>query len=282
MEESTIDQIISWIGTKGLFAAAVLVGARISMTFVHALVTRIVREAIKPDNFADANEERQREDTLIGIISTTLKVLIWIVAGMIILEELGVEIAPLLAGAGVAGLAVGFGAQSLVKDFVSGLFIVMENHYRVGDVVELAGVSGVVESITMRATVLRDLDGNVHNIPNGAIKVATNKTMEFSRINMEVGVSYEANIDKVEKIINKVGKSITEDDEWAEKIEESLKFLRIESFGDSSVNVKILGTVKPGAQWSVAGEFRKRLKEAFDKEKIDIPYPQCAVHLTKK
>ena len=201
---------------------------------------------------------------------------------MLIVQELGVDIGPLVAGASVIGVALGFGAQSLVKDFVSGLFIIMENQYRVGDVVDLAGESGTVQAITMRETILRNLDGHVVHIPNGSIEVARNMTMEFANIIMDLGVSYDSDITKVEKVINEVGEKMMEDEEWEALIIEQPKYQRVQNFGASEVVVRMKAKVSPGMQWRVAGELRKRIKVAFDKNKIEIPFPQRVVHQAKK
>ncbi|MDX1765570.1 MAG: mechanosensitive ion channel family protein [Candidatus Saccharimonadales bacterium] len=272
---------IDWLQTSGIRIAAIIAGAWLFGRFGKMVISRTIRAAIKSDNFATKREEKLREDTLISIISTTLKVLVWLLAVMIILSELKIDIGPLVAGAGVAGIAIGFGAQELIQDFVSGIFIILENQYRVGDVVEFEGTSGQVTEITMRSTVLRDLDGNVHHFPNGMIRHTVNKTMEYSNVNMDIGVAYEADIDKVERVINEVGSALGQDEVWGSDIVEPPTFWRITNFGDSSVDVKIVGKTKPSKQWTVAGEFRRRLKKAFEKEGIDIPYPQRVVHDAK-
>ena len=203
---------------------------------------------------------------------------------MLILSELGVDIGPLLAGAGIAGVALGFGAQSMVEDYLSGMFIILENQFRVGDVVRINNedrISGVVEHITVRQTVLRDLDGMVHHIPNGEIKVATNMTMEYSSINLDVGVGYDTDIDKLEKLVNEVGIELLKDTDWKDKIIEAPKFERVDEFGDSAIIIKILGTTQPMEQWKVTGELRRRLKKAFDKNNIEIPFPQRTIHKAK-
>ena len=267
-----------WLGSSGLKVAAILLIVYITVRFGSLIVAQLVRRSLKKDQFATKADEKKRENTLISIIGTTMTVVIWILAGLIMLNELGVNIGPLIAGASVAGVAIGFGAQSLIKDFVSGIFIIMENQYRVGDVIKIAGVSGKVEAITIRTTVLRDLAGNLHHVPNGSIDVSTNMTMEWARINMDIGIAYDSDIKKVEKIVNKVGTDLANDKDWSEYILEAPQFRRIDTFGDSAVYVKILGKVMPAKQWSVAGEFRKRLKAAFDKEKIVIPFQQRVIH----
>jgi small conductance mechanosensitive channel len=195
-----------------------------------------------------------------------------------LLLELQINIAPILAGFGVAGIAIGFGAQSLVKDLVAGVFVIMENQYRVGDVVRIADVAGLVEDINLRRTVLRDLDGIVHTVPNGEIRVASNFTKEWSRVNLNVSVAYGEDLDRVISVINRVGKELSEDPEWAPSILTPPKALRVDSLGDSGIEIKILGETKPMRQWDVMGQLRLRLKKAFDKEGIEIPWPHTKVY----
>ena len=175
----------------------------------------------------------------------------------------------------------GFGAQFLIRDVIAGMFLILENQYRVGDVVKVGGVSGMVEEITLRKTTLRDLDGIVHHVPNGEIKDASNYSKTFSRVNLDVGVSYSSDIEKVIKVVNMVGKDLAENPEWKGKIIKAPQFLRVDDFADSAVVIKILGDTQPLKQWEVTGELRKRLKIAFDKNGIEIPFPQRVVH-TKK
>lgn len=197
------------------------------------------------------------------------------------MSEAGVDIGPLIAGAGVIGIAIGFGGQYLIKDLISGLFIILENQYRIGDTVTIAGHSGKVEDISLRVTVLRDLDGVVHHIPHGEITSVSNMTKGISKINLNLGVGYDTDLNKLKELINKIGKELAEDNEFKDLIEEAPKFLRVEDLADSAVVVKIVGQVEPGEQWSITGELRKRLKEACDMEGIEIPFPQVVVHQSK-
>ncbi len=257
--------------------------AYIGRKFAMVFISNLIRRAIISEKFATAHDEKQREDTLISIARTPIRILLWGVAIMLLLGEFGVNTAPIIAGASIVGVALGFGAQSLVKDVISGIFMLLENQYRVGDVVELnQAVSGTVENFTLRETVLRDLDGMVHHISNGEITIATNMTMEFANVNLNIGVGYSDDIEKVEKIINRVGNKLAEDEEWSESILEPPQFLRVDDFGDSSVVIKIIGKTQPMKNWAVTGELRKRLKIAFDKEGIEIPFPQRVIHQAPK
>lgn len=204
----------------------------------------------------------------------------WLIAFMMIISEFGLNIGPVLAAAGIIGLAFGFGGQYLIRDVISGLFIILENQYRVGDVVCLGEKCGLVEDINLRLTTIRDLDGTVHHIPNGEIKSASNLSKYFSRVNLNIGISYNSNLEKVIAVVNKVGNDLSEDPQWKDQIKKAPQFLRVDDFADSAVVIKILGETEPLKQWDVAGELRKRLKIAFDKEGIEIPFPQRVVHNT--
>lgn len=283
MEDSSLLQtLIDFFLNNILGALIVIAVAGFAQKTINTFIGRAVERTVRPDQFKSKRDEKAREDTLKSILSTTATVFIWVVAVMVVLGQFNVNLGPLIASAGIAGLAIGFGAQSLVKDVVTGTFILLENQYRVGDVVELnQTVSGSVEKFTLRETVLRDLDGMLHHIPNGEITLATNMTMDFANINLNVGVSYDADLEKVEKIINQVGQELAEDEAWKDDIQEAPAFLRVDNLGDSSVIVKILGKTEPERQWAVTGELRKRIKIAFDKNNIEIPFPQRVIREVK-
>lgn len=276
-----IDTFSEFFKNHAINILIILFASYIMRRFTMLFVVKLVRRAVGSTAFKTKHEEKQREDTLISTVSAGVRVTIWVLASLLLLSEVGVDIAPLLAGAGIAGVALGFGAQSMVKDFLAGVFILLENHYRVGDVVEInQTVSGKVEEVTLRQTVLRDLDGMVHHIPNGEIKISTNMTMEFANVNLDIGVGYDTDFEKLEKVINDVGEKLSKDIEWEEYIFEQPQFLRVNDFGESAIEIKITGKTAPMKQWKVTGELRKRLKIAFDKNGIEIPYPQRVIHQT--
>lgn len=267
-----------WLRTSGVKILAILVIAFLIKRFGKLIIERIIRKLVPPEQFLSEEAEKKREDTLIRVFSGTVGVLVWIIAAMMILSEFGIDIAPVMAAAGVVGLALGFGGQYLIRDVIAGLFIIIENQYRVGDVVEFDDTSGTVEDITLRTTILRDLDGVVHHIQNGSFSKSSNKSKSFSRVNLNIGVSYNASLDKTIKVINNVGKELAKDKIWKEFIIEPPQFLRVDDLADSAVILKIVGEVHPLERWSVTGELRKRLKEEFGKENIEIPFPQMVVH----
>jgi len=273
------DSIVEFVKNHALNVFLILVVTTILRTFSTVIIRRIIRRALRPDQFKTKRDEKQREDTLISTINAGVRVAIWMLTGLLLLSEFGVDIAPLIAGAGIAGVAIGFGAQSMVKDFLAGLFILMENQYRVDDVIQInRDVSGTVEQVTLRTTVLRDLDGMVHHIPNGVIEIATNMTMDYANVNLDIGVGYDTDIDKLEKIINEVGTELAKDKIWGDRIKQPPIFKRVNDFGDSSIMVKIVGRTEPVQQWAVTGELRRRLKKAFEKNSIEIPFPQMVIH----
>ncbi len=246
--------------------------------FSGIFVEKLIKKVIVSDHFLTKEAEKKREDTLIRIISGSVSVIILLIAGLMVLQEFGIAIGPLLAAAGIAGLAFGFGGQYLIRDVISGLFIVLENQYRVGDVVCFDGTCGLVEDITLRMTTLRDLDGTVHHVPHGDVKKVSNLSKFYARVNLNIGISYNSDLEQVIGVVNRVGKELAEDQQWKEFITKPPQFLRVDDFADSAIIIKILGETKPIKQWDVAGELRKRLKIAFDKEGIEIPFPQRVIH----
>ena len=258
----------------GLIMALAVVAVFAVDQAVPRMVTRIVaRGAEEMDT-----ETQKRATTLTQVLATVAQIAVLSLAAFMVLSELGINIGPVLAGLGVAGLAFGFGGQYLVRDLIAGVFIIMENHYRVGDVVKVADVAGVVEAINLRRTVLRDLDGIVHTVPNGEIRVSSNYTRGYSRVNLNISVSYDTDLDRAIAVINRVGKALAEDPQWATLIVTPPQVLRVDNLGDSGIEIKVLGDTQPIQQWAVTGELRKRLKKAFDQEGIEIPWPHTKVY----
>ncbi|MEK7460333.1 MAG: mechanosensitive ion channel family protein [Patescibacteria group bacterium] len=269
--------VLGWATVNGLHILIILVIAytaqKLSGRFIAKIVRRLVTEGTD-----GVEAEKKREDTLIQIFSGTATVVIYIVATITLLSEIGIQVAPLLAAAGIVGIAVGFGGQYLIRDVITGIFLILENQYRVGDLVCFDKTCGIVESISLRMTQLRDLDGVVHHIPHGEIKKVSNLSKQFSRVNFNVGVSYKSDLDKVIAVINQTGKELFEDVFWKEQMITAPAFFRIEDFGESAIIIKILGDTKPLKQFDVASELRKRIKVAFEKEGIEIPLPQRVTH----
>jgi len=264
---------------KNLFdiIGIVLLAILARMIFV-SVIDRAIRRVIVRHEGMTAKEEKQREDTLIRIIGATGDVIIWLVAIMFIVHAFGVSIAPIITATGIIGVALGFGAQYLVRDIISGLFIILENQYRVGDIVCFDETCGKVTDVSLRKTTLRDLEGAVHHVPHGSITRVANKSQEFSRIMVDVSIAYDTDLDHVERVVNEVGKELAADPLWSGLFKSEPKYLRIHEFADSAMVIRVLGETEPGDQFVLKGELRKRLKQAFDKEGIKIPFPQRVIH----
>jgi moderate conductance mechanosensitive channel len=275
-----IDAVNSWLELKLPTLAFLTILAVILLLLTILLIPRAIFTAVRNSRAEQTEEElKKRADTLSSVTVTTVQITIIFVFMLMIIPQIApdVNIAPVLTGAGVLGLAVGFGAQSVVKDILAGLFIIMENQYRKGDVVRIAGETGVVEEINLRRTILRDLDGVYHVVPNGEIRVSSNMTKQMSRVNLVVSVAYETDLDQATAVINQVGKEMAEDPVWKPRIVSAPKAVRIDNLGESGIDIRIMGDVKPSHQWDVGGELRLRLKKAFDKAGIDIPYPHTHI-----
>lgn len=247
----------------------ILVFAFIVRHFAGMMIEKVIRRTVRYRAHGDVSEEdtKKRQDTLISLSTAIVQVLVWFIAGFTILQRyFQIDLTPLLASASVMGVALGFGAQSIIKDFLSGLFIILENQYRVGDIVNLDGSDGRVEQITIRSTVVRDNDGSVHYIPNGTITHTINRTMGFARINLAVQVAPDLDVDKLSELINEIGAKMTDEEKWRGKIIEAPHFQSISNFTPTTLEVKIVGKTQPSAQWNVTGELRRRILTALNRK----------------
>ena len=226
-------------------------------------------------------EFQKRADTLGSVVRNVLNITIVSVALVMILGELNINIGPVLATAGVVGLAIGFGAQTLVQDVISGFFILLEEQIRVGDVVEIAGKSGLVEKVDLRMTILRDLAGNVHYVRHGKVDVVTNMTKDFSKFVFDIPVAYREDVEEISEVIRKVDEELRNDPEFKGDITAPIEVFGLDRFSDSGMIIKARTTTKPIKQWRVAREFNRRLKKAFDERKIELPFRQITVYMGK-
>ena len=223
---------------------------------------------------------RQRSKTLSKIVAQALGIFITIVVFFMILSELGLDITPLLAGAGVAGIAIGFAAQNSIRDFIGGFMIMLEDHYNVGDIVKIADLTGKVEEVGLRRTVIRDLKGVLHVVPNGEIKVSSNYTRSISRAFLEISVAYKEDLDRVMALMKNTWEKMAKDRKWKDMIiSETPWLLRVEEFGDSGIYIRIVADTRPMMHWEVMGEFRRRIKRVFDEEDIEIPWPHVKLYM---
>lgn len=252
---------------------------RAARLFVHGVVKALMdREASEGTaQELSAVELKKRMDTLDTLGGNVLRFFIVIIAGLMVLRTFDLDIGPAVAGLGVVGVAVGFGAQNLVRDYLNGALILIENQFSKGDVISIAGVTGTVEDFSLRRTTVRDLDGVVHSVPNGEIKVASNRTRVWARINQDVTVAYGTDIEKASAVVDQVGTELAADPLWRRRILEPPRVERVEALAEYGITLKILGTVRAPDQWSASGELRKRLLAAFTANGIEIPRPQRVV-----
>ena len=224
-----------------------------------------------------ANEKRVK--TLTGMLRTICLTLVWVVGVVMSLDQIGLDITPILAGAGIVGLAVGFGAQNLVRDVINGFFMILENQIRVGDVAVVNGTGGLVEAISFRTITLRDLSGTVHIFPNGTVTTLANMTKDWSAYVMDIGVAYKEDTDRVAEIMREVGEDLQQDPQVGRKMLEPIEILGVDAFGESEVVIKARIKTLPIEQWGVGREYRRRLKKAFDRENIEIPFPHRTLYM---
>jgi len=279
MPELSWPTVATWLVDHGIRILIIVVVGAVLWFALNKFLPPIVRRGVSRTKYKESKEGiEKRTNTLVSIFRGVGRVFIVVIGIMMILSEIGVDIVPVLAGFGIAGIAIGFGAQYLIRDLIAGTFIILENQYRVGDVARVADITGLVEEVTLRKTVLRDLDGIVHHVPNGEIRTASNYTRHFARVNLDVSVAYGTELDHAISVINRVGKELAEDENWRKAIKSPPQVLRVNDLGDSGIYIKILGDVKPMQQWAVTGELRLRIKKAFDAEGIEIPWPHTKVY----
>ena len=263
----------AWLGVNwvhGLRIIAILIAAFLALRFIKVVVPKL-REHIADRQ--ESVEDAKRIQTLLRVAHYILSASTVAVTALLVLGELGISLAPILGAAGVVGIAVGFGAQTLVKDYVSGFLLLLENQIRVGDMVEISGKGGVVEEVTLRFIRLRDFGGNVHFIPNNTIGVITNSSLGFAYAVLDVGIAYGSDIEASMQIMREVDETMREDPNFSSKILKPLEIAGVDQWADSSIMIKARIQVKPLEQWHVRREFLKRLKLAFDARGLEIPFP---------
>lgn len=272
-----IDSILSHLHlSKDLLHIVVILTLAWFLMVLSRKLTRTFRDYM--NTRADSAEEIRRIETLARVFRYVSTAIISLVAGMLALSELGISIAPILGAAGVVGLAVGFGAQSLIKDYFNGFFLLLENQIRQGDVVEVCGKTGAVEDITLRYVCLRDYEGSVHYIPNGLITTVTNKSRGFAYAVIDVSVAYRESVDEVYAVMREVATELRASPDFAEKIQEDIDIAGVQDWADSAIIVRCRFKTIALEQWGVRREFLRRLKDAFDARGIEIPYPHLTVY----
>jgi small conductance mechanosensitive channel len=269
------------IAQSAMRIALIILAGYIAVRFVRAALSRLEALLIKAGEGTEPvpGTARKRVTTLVGLLRTLTQVIIWAVAAIMCLGQLGLDITPILAGAGIAGLAVGFGAQNLVRDVISGFFMVLENQVRVGDVAVVNGTGGLVEAITFRTIVLRNLAGVVHVFPHGSVTTLANMTKGWSAYVIDVDVAYKEDTDHIVDIMRRVAEELRRDSSFGSAILQPIEIFGVDNFRESAVSIKARLKTLPLQQWDVGREYRRRLKKAFEAEKIEAPVPRQSIYM---
>ncbi|MDP2718887.1 MAG: mechanosensitive ion channel family protein [Dehalococcoidia bacterium] len=275
-------EVLRWLVTHGVRIAVVLGLGFVLQRILGGIIPSTIQRAMEArarKNRESKIELDKRSETLKVFLTKLVTLALWIIFSFVILSEIGLDIAPLLAGAGVVGLAVAFGSQTLIKDILHGILIIVENQYGKGDVIKVNGIAGGVEELFLRRTLLRDLDGARHIIPNGEIRTVSNLTQEWARAHLDISVAYGEDLDRCMGIMKNTWEELAADPAWSQFITaKTPSVLRVNRFGDSGIDLKIVGETLPAKQWDIMGEYRRRIKRVFDNEGIEIPWPHIKLY----
>jgi small-conductance mechanosensitive channel len=264
-----------------IMVIALIIMLRVAQFFVSRMKRILIKRAEK-DEKIDTSEAEKRINTLTSIVLGAVRICFYTVFIIMLLSKFGIDIGPLLAGAGILGLAIGFGAQELVRDYISGFFMLLENQVRAGDVAIINGTGGLVEKIELRTISLRDFSGTVHIFQNGKISSLSNMTKDWSAMVFDIGVAYKENVDQVIEIMKQVGDDLRNDENFGPNILEPIEVFGLDKFNDSALVIKARLKTKPIQQWTIGREYRRRLKIAFDAQNIEIPFPHTTVYWGKE
>jgi small-conductance mechanosensitive channel len=286
------ESVVDWLkgyedsfGTEVFGSVVVLVGALVVLSIARRGIRRwskrVDSEYVESDHHSD-RERGQRLITLTSVMLMLVRAVVWTVVILTLMAIWGIPMTPLIAVATTIGIAVGFGAQDLVKDVIAGFFILVENQFGIGDVVSIGGVSGTVEAIKLRTTVLRDINGNEHHVPNGHITVASNMTPDYAKVVADIGVSYATDVDHAIRVISDEATTMAEDPDWAFAFLGSPEMLGVNKLNESAVEIRVMATVIPEERWTVKREFNRRIKNRLDAEGIEIPFNYLTVVLQQK
>jgi len=273
-----LNLILAWVLTSGLRIVLILLLAWGLLRAVRGGVRRFESYSISDSGPAEF-ESAKRTRTLADMLQNVATLVIIVIAALTVLQELNVNIMPILTGAGILGLAVGFGAQTLVKDVISGFFLILENQVRVGDVAQINGTGGLVEAINLRTIVLRDQSGAVHIFPCGSVNTLTNLSKDFAFALLDIDVAYKHDTDEVVTVLEKTAADLRADPQFGALTLEALEVVGVDKFGDSSVTIRVRMKTLPLKQWTISREYRRRIKKAFDAAGIEIPFPQRDIHV---
>ena len=276
-----MEVMINWISQTGWKIFLILGICFGTFMMIRRFVPLAIRRTVSRQMKRKRKVEREkRVQTLVRLVTTSSAIGLGILAAFLILQQVGINMTAPLVGLGVFGIAVGFGAQYLIRDIIAGFFIYLENQYNVGDVIKVGNIAGGVEEISLRRTILRDLDGARHVIPNGEVRIVSNLTQEWSRAHLNISVAYKEDLDRVMALMRKTWEEMTEDPNWGPFIISKTPWLlRVNEFGDSGITIKMVGETEPIKQWDIMGEYRRRIKRVFDEEGIEIPWPHVKLYL---
>jgi small-conductance mechanosensitive channel len=275
-----METVTTWISQTG-WAIFLIIGVCLgTYMMIRRIAPLAIRRTVRRQMKKRPKVEREkRVQTLVRLITTISAIGLGILATFFVLQQLGINMTTPLVGLGVFGVAVGFGAQYLIRDLIAGFFVYLENQYNVGDVIRMGDVAGIVEELSLRRTVLRDLDGARHMIANGEIRIVSNLTQEWSRAHLNISVAYKEDLDRVMVLMRQTWEEMKQDPNWGpDMLAETPWLLRVDEFGSSGITIKMVGETRPIKQWDVMGEFRRRIKKVFDEQGIEIPWPHTKVY----
>ena len=269
---------ISGLANTGLQILLIVVVALVAIAILRRIIPKVVEKQVNRIRDESPEELAKRTDTVSNAINWVVSGVVLFAAFIMILSKLGVDTTPLIAAIGLLGLGIGLAAQKIIRDYLNGFFILVEDWYRVDEVATIAGITGVIVEINLRRTLLRDVDGTMHVIPNSNIELASNRARGWARINLNVSVAYKENLNRVWQLVDKICQEFKEDPVWGDHMLTTPAVVRVDNLGDHGVEIKILGDTKPGQQWALMGELRKRIKEQFDEQGIEMPWPHTKVY----
>jgi moderate conductance mechanosensitive channel len=267
------DEVTDWLQADGIDVLLILAAALIAYVVFRSVFPRLARAAMMRGAHPPDEEMRRRAETIVSVVDRTLGVVLILVALVTILSELNVNITAIVTGLGITGLALALGSQQLVRDAINGIFLLAEDQYRTGDVVTVAGVTGTVEAISLRRTILRDDDGTVHSVPNGSIDIVANHTRDYAQVNVRVHVAVGEDLGRVAAVVDQVARQMADDSNVGALLIEQPRFMRVDSVGNEGLVVVVTARTQPRARWQVAGELRGRMTEALIRAGVRVPYP---------
>jgi len=278
--ETFLKYITEWIMVEGIRILVIIVVAFLLVHYSNKWIGRFVRFLVPSGSFNNPESERRREDTLIAVFGMIAKIVIFFIAILIILIQVNIPITPLLAATGLASLALGFGAQYVIRDIISGIFLIIENQFGIGDIISVGEITGVVEHVTLRLVKIRDYHGILHFIPNGEIKMLSNYSKDFANVHLNIFVALDTDLKVVEELVNDVGDRVVELEEYKNVFLEPARFLRVQEFGPDGITIRVHAKVIPSKRWDSEGMLRRELKEEFTKRGVKTPFPQRIIHNT--